>query len=160
MTPELKAALKWHTQLFGSYTKAGNLVKVRVWLTLNQGKIEFLTSGQSLKTKRVARNPRVVCFVGQQSVPGTAEIVKDKNAVWRTYRAYWKTAAGSWVNGQYFLRTLYLSQYHRAIGNLENRDDWKARLKELGLRIKHSPFKDDHGFLSYKVSKVGEAGLF
>src|SRR5258705_13495427 len=33
------------------------------------------------------------------------------------------SAAGAWVNGQYFLRSLYLSQYHRAIWNLENRED-------------------------------------
>ena len=91
MTPDLKAALKRHSQLFGSYTKAGELKKVRVWLTLNEGKIEFLTPAQSLKAKRVSRNPRVVCFIGQQSLSGTAEIVRDRDAVLRTYRAYWKT---------------------------------------------------------------------
>ena len=91
MTPEIKAALKQHSQLFGSYTKAGRLVQVRVWLTLNQGEIEFMTPAQSLKVKRISRNPSVVCLVGKLSVPGTAEIVKDQNAVLRTYRAYWKT---------------------------------------------------------------------
>ena len=91
MAPEIKAALKRHTQLFGSYTKAGKLVQVRVWLKLNQGKIEFLTPAQSLKAKRISRNPRVVCLVGQLCVPGTAEIIRDHDAVWRTYRAYWKT---------------------------------------------------------------------
>lgn len=91
MTPELKSALKRHSQLFGSYTKAGKLVQVRVWLTLNLGKIEFITPAESLKTKRVSRNPRVVCLIGQQPVPGTAEIVRDQAAVLRTYRAYWKT---------------------------------------------------------------------
>jgi hypothetical protein len=63
-------------------------------------------------------------------------------------------SAAGWVNGQYFLRTLYLSQYHRAIWNLENREDWKARLRELGVRIEHSPFKDEHGFLSYRTVKT------
>lgn len=91
MTPELKAALKRHTQLFGSYTRAGELKKVRVWLTLNEGRVEFLTPSRSLKVKRASRNQRVVCFVGGQSVPGAAEIVKDADAIWRTYRAYWKS---------------------------------------------------------------------
>jgi hypothetical protein len=91
MTPKLKAAVKAHTQIFGSYTRAGELKKVRVWLTLNRGEIEFLTPAQSLKAKRVSRNPRVECFVGEERVPGIAEIVRDKDAIWRTYRAYWKT---------------------------------------------------------------------
>ncbi|HEY3139472.1 MAG TPA: pyridoxamine 5'-phosphate oxidase family protein [Blastocatellia bacterium] len=91
MTPELKAALKRHTQLFGSYTKAGELKKIRVWLTLNQGKIEFLTSAESLKVKRIKRNPRVRCLVGEVEVPGTAEVVTDKDAILQTYRAYRKT---------------------------------------------------------------------
>jgi len=91
MTPELKAALKRHTQLFGSYTKAGELKKVRVWLTLNNGKIEFLTLAESLKVKRIKRNPRVKCFIGETQVEGVAEVVTDKNAILRTYRAYWKT---------------------------------------------------------------------
>ena len=91
MTPELEAAVKSHTQLFGSYTRAGELKRVRVWLTLNLGKIEFLTPAQSLKAKRVSRNPRVECMVGEHRVPGNAEIVSDKDAIRRTYRAYWKT---------------------------------------------------------------------
>jgi Pyridoxamine 5'-phosphate oxidase len=91
MTPEPKAALKRHTQLFGSYTKAGELKDVRVWLTLNQGKIEFLTSAESLKVKRIKRNPRVRCLVGEVEVPGTAEVVTDKDAILQTYRSYWKT---------------------------------------------------------------------
>ena len=70
------------------------------------------------------------------------------------------SAAGAWVNGQYFLRSLYLSQYHRAIWNLENREDWKGKLKELGVRIEHSPFKDEHGFLSYRIIWVRDGRLF
>ena len=90
MTPEIEAAVKDHTQSFGSYTRAGELKKVRVWLTLNKGKIEFLTPAGSLKAKRVSRNPRVECFVGELRVSGVAEIVRDKDAIRRTYRAYWK----------------------------------------------------------------------
>jgi hypothetical protein len=91
MTPDLAAAVRKHTQLFGSYTRAGELKKVRVWLTLNEGNIEFLTHSRSLKVKRASRSPRVVCLVGGQSVPGTAEIVSDAAAIRRTYRAYWKS---------------------------------------------------------------------
>jgi len=91
MTPEIESEIKRHTQLFGSYTKSGELKKVRVWLTLNEGKIEFLTSDRTLKAKRVSRNPRVISFLGEHSVPGIAEVVRDKEAIWRTYRAYWKT---------------------------------------------------------------------
>ncbi len=91
MTPELEAAVKSHTQIFGSYTRAGELKNVRVWLTLNEGRIEFLTPAQSLKAKRVSRNARVECLVGDQRVSGTAAIVSDKDSIWRTYNAYWKT---------------------------------------------------------------------
>jgi hypothetical protein len=91
MTPELKAALKRHSQFFGSYTRAGELKNVRVWLTLNEGRIEFLTPASSLKAKRASRNPRVLCTVGDVQVPGIAEQIRDKEAIRRTYRAYWKT---------------------------------------------------------------------
>ena len=51
-------------------------------------------------------------------------------------------AEGQWVSGQFFLRDMMLSQYHRAIWNLEHR----------GVKIEHSTFKDEHGFLSYRIS--------
>ncbi len=51
------------------------------------------------------------------------------------------SAKGSWINGQYFLREMYISQYHRAIHNLEKR----------GVKIEHSPFKDEYGFVSYRI---------
>ena len=51
-------------------------------------------------------------------------------------------ANGAWVSGQYFLREMYLSQYHRAIFNLEKRD---------GVKIEHSSFTDEHGFRSYRI---------
>jgi len=51
-------------------------------------------------------------------------------------------ADGDWVNGQYFLRTMMLSQYHARIKELEDRFHWK---------IEHSTFKDDYGFVSYRI---------
>ena len=42
MTPELERAVKAHNQWFGSYKKSGDLVKIQVWLTVNNGCIEFL----------------------------------------------------------------------------------------------------------------------
>jgi PPOX class probable F420-dependent enzyme len=94
MTPELERAVKRYRQWFGSYKKSGELVKVQVWLTVNNGCIEFLTSDDSYKVKRIRRNPRVICYIGDKdglSVPGTAEIVMGSTAAWRVYRAYWKT---------------------------------------------------------------------
>jgi hypothetical protein len=53
MTPELRSALKRHMQWFGSYRKSGELVKVQVWLIVNNGRIEFLTGKDSYKVRRV-----------------------------------------------------------------------------------------------------------
>jgi hypothetical protein len=94
MTPELERAVKRYNQWFGSYKKSGELVKVQVWLTINNGSIEFLTPGDSYKVKRVRRNPRVICYIADKdgpSISGTAEIVMGSDAMWRVYRAYWKT---------------------------------------------------------------------
>ena len=91
MDPQLQAAVKRHTQIFGSYTRAGELKQDRVWLTLNDGKIEFLTPSGTLKAKRVGRNPRVECLIGNDRVTGTAEVVSDKDALLRGYRAYRKS---------------------------------------------------------------------
>ena len=94
MTPELERAVKRYKQWFGSYRKSGELIKVQVWLTVNNGCIEFLTSDDSYKVKRIRRNQRVICYIGDKdgpSVSGTAEIVKGRDAIWRVYRAYWKT---------------------------------------------------------------------
>ena len=93
MTPELERAVRRYRQWFGSYKRSGELKKVQVWLTVNNGCIEFTTQTDSYKLKRVRRNPRVICFIGSKegpAVPGTAEIVTDKDAVWRCYRANWK----------------------------------------------------------------------
>ncbi len=94
MTPELERAVKRYRQWFGSYKKSGELIKVQVWLTVNNGYIEFLTLDDSYKVKRIRRNPRAICYVGDKEGPqisGTAEIVMGRNAARWVYRAYWKT---------------------------------------------------------------------
>jgi hypothetical protein len=83
VTPELERAVKRYNQWFGSYKKSGERVKVQVWLTVNNGQLEFLTSKDSYKVKRVRANPRVVCYLGSKdgpSFPGTAEIVMGSDA--------------------------------------------------------------------------------
>lgn len=52
-------------------------------------------------------------------------------------------AQGEWVNGQRFLRELFLSQYHARIHDLENRFGWT---------IEHSDFADEYGFRSYRIT--------
>jgi len=94
MTPELECAVKRYRQWFGSYKKSGELIKVQVWLTVNNGCIEFLTLEDSYKVKRIRRNPRAICYIGDKEGPqisGTAEIVMGRNAARWVYRAYWKT---------------------------------------------------------------------
>jgi len=48
---------------------------------------------------------------------------------------------GEWVSGEYFLRTLFLSQYHARIKELEER----------GIKIEHSNFTNNFGFKSYRL---------
>jgi hypothetical protein len=94
MTPDLARALKGYRQWFGSYKKSRELIKVQVWLTVNNGNIEFLTLADSYKVKRIRRDPRVICYIGNKEGPtvsGTAEIIMGREAIWRAYRAYWKT---------------------------------------------------------------------
>lgn len=55
-------------------------------------------------------------------------------------------ANGAWVSGQYFLRTLYLSQYHARIFDLQRK----------GHTIEASPFVDEHNFKSYRLSGQGK----
>ncbi len=55
---------------------------------------------------------------------------------------------GQWVSGAYFLRELYLSQYHARIQDLENKFGWK---------IEHGEERDEFGFLSYRV--VGQVPM-
>ena len=66
MTPELERAVKRYRQWFGSYKKSSELIKVQVWLTVNSGCIEFLTLDDSYKVKRIRRNPRVICYIGDK----------------------------------------------------------------------------------------------
>ena len=54
---------------------------------------------------------------------------------------YLEAHRGEWVSGSYFLRTMYLSQFHARI--------WDLELK--GIKIEHSDFKDDFGFVSYRL---------
>lgn len=61
-----------------------------------------------------------------------------------------RAAAGNWVNGQYFLRQLYLSQYHRAIFNLQNN---RERYDYIG-DIEASDFTDENGFKSYRLITI------
>ena len=87
-------AARSHRFWFGSRKKSGELVKVQVWLTVNDGRVEFLTGMDSLKVKRTKRNPRVTCFLGAENGPaleGNAEITTDAAVMQRIYRAYWKT---------------------------------------------------------------------
>ena len=94
MTPELERAIKRYRQWFGSYKKSGELIKVQVWLSVNNGYIEFLTLADSYKVKRIRRDPRVICYIGDKegpSISGTAEIFMGSDSIWRVYRAYWKT---------------------------------------------------------------------
>lgn len=53
-----------------------------------------------------------------------------------------------WINGQYFARTMYLTQYHRAIWNLQRRRD---RYHYEGV-IEPSAFTDEFGFKSYRLN--------
>jgi hypothetical protein len=53
-------------------------------------------------------------------------------------------ANGAWLSGTYFLRNLYISQYHARIFALENKYHWK---------IEHSNEKDEYGFVLYRDRK-------
>ena len=56
-------------------------------------------------------------------------------------------ANGAWVNGQHFLRTMFLSQYHRAIHNLQHK---RERYIYDGV-IEASEFTDEFGFKAYRL---------
>ena len=78
MTPELQHAIKRYNQWFGSYKKSGDLVKIQVWLTINNGCIEFLSAENSYKVKRIRRNPKVQlapCTIRGKVVGPTAEAI-------------------------------------------------------------------------------------
>ena len=48
---------------------------------------------------------------------------------------------GEWISGEYFLREMYLSQYHARIWDLQQK----------GHNIEASDFKSAHGFKSYRL---------
>lgn len=54
-------------------------------------------------------------------------------------------AGGNWVSGRVFLRERYISQFHRAIHDLENKFGWKGR-------IEHSGAPDEYGFIQYRIT--------
>jgi len=59
-------------------------------------------------------------------------------------------AKGAWVSGRYFLRELYLSQYHARIFELQDK----------GHKIEASEFTDEHGFKSYRLIVEEQPPLF
>ena len=69
MTPDLERAVKRYKQWFRSYKKSAQLIKVQVWLTVNNGYIEFLALDDSYKVKRIRRDPRVICYIGDKEGP-------------------------------------------------------------------------------------------
>ena len=54
---------------------------------------------------------------------------------------YLQSKQGEWVSGSYFLRNMFLSQFHTRIFELEKK----------GIEIEHSDFKDKYGFVSYRL---------
>ena len=61
-------------------------------------------------------------------------------------------ANGAWINKQYFVRDMYLTQAGRAIYNLENEYHWP---------IEHSTFTDAFKFKSYRIlQEVRQTPLF
>ena len=93
MTPELERAVKRYSQWFGSYKRSGELVRVQVWLTVNNGDIEFLTrmirtklSGyaethawfaiSAIRNARLSQAPLKLSWAGTQSGTSTAPIGK------------------------------------------------------------------------------------
>lgn len=52
-------------------------------------------------------------------------------------------ANGEWINKQYFVRDLYLTQAGYVIHTLENKYRWP---------IEHSTFTDEWGFKSYRLT--------
>ena len=57
-------------------------------------------------------------------------------------------ANGEWVSGQHFLHSMFLSQYHARIHALQNKRDKYI----YDGKIEPSPFRDEHGFCSYRIT--------
>ncbi len=66
--------------------------------------------------------------------------IKEDSQCGKVLRAL-REAEGGWINGRKFLHELYLSQYHARIFELQ-RD---------GYKIEASDFKDEWGFVSYRL---------
>jgi hypothetical protein len=66
---------------------------------------------------------------------------KDGTQAARVLKAL-EDARGEWISGTYFLRTLYLSQYHARIFEIQNRFGWP---------IEASDDTDIHGFKKYRL---------
>ena len=64
-----------------------------------------------------------------------------KNLTGQKLKVFNALQSGDWVSGTFFLRELYLSQYHARI----------FELQELGYDIEASDFKDSNGFKSYRL---------
>ena len=60
-----------------------------------------------------------------------------------------KGAKGGYVNGRYFARTLFLTQFHTRI----------KELQEKGYQIQASEFTDDYGFKSYRLVEDKQLSL-
>ncbi len=58
-----------------------------------------------------------------------------------------QTANGNWVGGQYFLREMFLSQYHARLWELQHN---KEKYSYEGI-IEASPFTDEFGFRAYRL---------
>lgn len=52
-----------------------------------------------------------------------------------------ESAKGAWVDGEHFLRGLYLSQYHARIHALQKK----------GYRIEPSEWTNEHNFKAYRL---------
>ena len=63
---------------------------------------------------------------------------------------YFMSHQNEWINGQYFLRTMMISQYHFVIWKLQHERDRYIYPGE----IKASPFRDEYGFKSYMLCTV------
>ena len=64
-----------------------------------------------------------------------------------------REAKGEWINKQYFVRTMMLTQAGRALFNLENDPKWRKQYE--GFEIEHSDFRDEHRFKSYRLKTRG-----
>lgn len=58
-----------------------------------------------------------------------------------------KSTNGAWVNGQHFLRTMMISQYHARIKDLED----NPQKYDYDGMVEHSTFTDEYGFKSYRL---------